>query len=132
MNKTGYNVRSLLSTLWIFVCLNIFAKDMHELGRPGMLEQVMSGVIDGVVVTDTLMLVGGMMIEIMIVMVLLSIILPHRLNRRFNIGIGVVSVGITIWTNTNPDLDNIFFMVINLMALASIIWISWNWNEEGA
>ena len=33
--------QTLLSTLWIFVILNIFARDIHELGRPGMLEQMM-------------------------------------------------------------------------------------------
>ena len=58
--------QTLLSTLWIFVILNIFARDIHELGRPGMLEQVMSGVVDGVVVTEGLMLLGGIMFEFLL------------------------------------------------------------------
>lgn len=35
--------RALLSVLWIFVVLNFFARDIHELGRPGMLAHMMSG-----------------------------------------------------------------------------------------
>ncbi|WP_210115123.1 hypothetical protein [Roseovarius aestuariivivens] len=59
MKYENRNPRVLLSILWIFVILNFFARDIHELGRPGMLEQMISGTIDGVVVTDILMLLGG-------------------------------------------------------------------------
>ena len=59
MTHHNDNPRILLSTLWIFIILNFFARDIHELGRPGMLEQMMSGTIDGVVITEFLMLLGG-------------------------------------------------------------------------
>ena len=71
-------IKTLLSTLWIFVILNMFARDIHELGRPGMLEQVMSGVVDGVTITEGLMLLGGIMFEIFLVMVVLSQVLKHK------------------------------------------------------
>lgn len=41
--------------------LNLLARDIHELGRPGMLEQMISGTIDGVMTTEILMLLGGIM-----------------------------------------------------------------------
>ena len=50
MTDNNTNPRILLSVLWISIILNFFARDIHELGRPGMLEQMMSGTIDGVVV----------------------------------------------------------------------------------
>lgn len=58
MTYQNGNPRFLLSILWVFIILNFFARDIHELGRPGMLEQMMSGTIDGVVVTEMLMLFG--------------------------------------------------------------------------
>jgi len=121
------NTRTVLSTLWIFVLLNLFAKDMHELGRPGMLQQIMAGVVDGVTITDELMLLGGVMFEIPILMVLLSQILPYKSNRLANIGAGLLTILIEVYSNLNPDLDNIFFLVIKILALLSVIWVAWKW-----
>ena len=59
MRTSSQDPRVLLSVLWIFVVLNFFARDIHELCRPGMLEQMMSGTIDGVQITEALMLLGG-------------------------------------------------------------------------
>ena len=75
------NRRVLLSVLWIFIILNFFARDIHELSRPGMLKQMMSGIIDGVKVTEFLMLLGGIM------MTVLALLLPHAINRWANIGV---------------------------------------------
>jgi len=123
------NTRTVLSTLWIFVLLNIFARDIHELGRPGMLQQIMTGVIDGVTITEELMLLGGVMIEIPILMVLLSQILPYRVSRWANIGAGVLTIMIEVYSNLNPDLDNAFFLVIKNLALLGVIWIAWKWKN---
>ena len=120
--------RTVLSTLWIFVLLNLFAKDIHELGRPGMLQQMMTGVIDGVTITEELMLLGGVMFEIPILMVLLSQILPYKINRRANIGAGALTIMMEVYTNINPDLDNVFFLVIKVFALLSVILVAWKWQ----
>ena len=69
------NPRTLLTVLWTFVVLNFFARDIHELGRPGILEQMMSGTFDGVQITEALMLLGGVMIEIPILMTVLALLL---------------------------------------------------------
>ena len=124
------NVRTqtLLSTLWIFVILNIFARDFHELGRPGMLQQVMSGVVDGVTITEELMLLGGIMIEIFIVMVALSQVLKYRVNRCVNMIVGPIAIMIVVMTNLSPDLDNIFFMTIEIITLLAIIGVAWRWK----
>jgi len=122
--------QTLLSTLWIFAILNIFARDIHELGRPGMLEQVMSGVVDGVVVTEGLMLLGGIMFEVFIVMVVLSQVLKYKINRCVNMIMGLIAIGIVVMTNLSPDLDNIFFMIIEIIALVAIIMIAWRWKVE--
>jgi len=38
--------RAKLSALWVFVFLNIIFRDLHELGRPGLLEEIMTGVVN--------------------------------------------------------------------------------------
>ena len=122
--------QTLLSTLWIFVILNMFARDFHELGRPGMLEQVMSGVVDGVTITAELMLLGGIMWEIFLVMVVLSQVLKYRINRCVNMIVGLIAIAIIVMTNLSPDLDNIFFMVVEIISLVAIIGIAWRWKIE--
>ena len=128
MTYNNTNPRILLSVLWIFIILNFFARDIHELGRPGMLEQMMSGTIDGVVVTEMLMLIGGIMIEIPILMTVLALLLPRGINRCANIGVGLLTMAMIVAMNIKPDLDNVFFMGIQLIALIAIIGIAWQWR----
>jgi len=122
------NPRLLLSILWVFIILNFFARDIHELGRPGMLEQMMSGIIDGVVITEMLMLLGGIMIEIPILMTILALLLPHGMNRWTNIGVGLLTIVMIVAMNLKPDLDNVFFMSIQLIALIAVVGIAWRWQ----
>lgn len=124
MKSYSENPRVLLSVLWVFVVLNFFARDIHELGRPGMLEQMMSGTIDGVQITETLMLLGGVMIEIPILMTVLPLLLSQRINRWTNAGASLLTMAMIIASNLSPDLDNVFFMSIQLIALAAIARIA--------
>jgi hypothetical protein len=128
MTYNNANPRLLLSILWVFIILNFFARDIHELGRPGMLEQMMSGIIDGVVVTEMLMLIGGIMIEIPILMTVLALTLPYGVNRWVNIGVGLLTIVMIVAMNLKPDLDNVFFMSIQLIALIGIVGIAWKWR----
>ncbi len=127
MSRNG-NLRILLSILWAFIILNFFARDIHELVRPGMLEQIMSGTIDGVVVTEVLMLLGGIMIEIPILMTVLALLLPRGVNRWANAGVGLLTMVMIVAMNLQPDLDNVFFMSIQLVALIAIIRIAGRWQ----
>ncbi len=124
------NPRILLSILWVFIILNFFARDIHELIRPGMLAQMMSGTIDGVVVTEMLMLLGWIMIEIPILMTVLALLLPHGVNRWANIAVGLLTIAMIVAMNRDPDLDNVFFMGIQLIVLIAIIGIAWRWCDN--
>lgn len=128
MRNHSDDPRALLSMLWVFTVLNFIARDIHELGRPGMLEQVMSGTIDGVRITEALMLLGGVMIEIPILMTVLALLLPRSINQWANVGAGILTMLIIVANNLRPDLDNVFFMSIQLVALLAIVRIAWRWR----
>lgn len=110
--------------------MNLFARDIHELGRPGMLEQMMSGTVDGVVVTVGLMLYGGMMTKIPILMTVLALVLQRGVNRWANIGVGLLTSAMFVAMNLKPDLDNVFFMGFQLMVLIAIVGIAWRWRDN--
>ena len=128
---TGKDTRALLSTLWIFILFNMIFRDLHEFGRPGFLEEIMTGTVNGVQVTEELLLVGGIMAEIPISMVLLSRILEHKFNRWANIISATLTIAFVI-NNGVRDLDDVFFAAIEVVALALIIWCAWKWRRQEA
>ena len=131
-NKTiGMDVKGLLSTLWSFVLFNMIFRDLHEFGRPGFLEEIMTGIVNGVQITEELMLLGGIMAEVPISMVLLSRVLNYRINRWANIITGAITIAIII-NNGVKDLDDIFFAAIEIVALTLIIWCAWKWRRQKA
>lgn len=125
---TQVSIRSLLSTLWIFVLLNIAFRDIHELFRAGQLEEMIAGNVNGTQITEELMLLGGIMIEIPIAMVLLSKLLPYRSNRWANLIASLLMVVIA-FGNPPRDLDDFWFLAMEVIALLLIIWYAWRWSH---
>ncbi|MEO9871777.1 DUF6326 family protein [Ekhidna sp.] len=111
----------LLSTLWVFILLNMIFRDLHQFGHPGFLEEMMTGVVNGVKITEELMLFGGFLAEIPIIMVLLSRVLVDRVNKWANIIASVVTMLILFSTLPSADMDDIFFMIIEVAAFLLII-----------
>jgi hypothetical protein len=124
--------RAKLSSLWVFVFLNMIFRDLHEFGRRGFLEQVMTGVVDGVQVTDGLMLIGGIMIAVPLLIIPLTQFLSFKASRLANLVMGVLQIVSVIGVNRAPDLDNVFFAVIEIAALLLIIRLAWSWKEHTA
>ena len=123
------DIKALLSTLWIFVLFNMIFRDLHEFGRPEFIEEMMTGTVNGVQITEGLMLIGGIMAEIQIYMVLLSRVLKYRLNRSANILAGAITIAFVI-NNGARVLDDIFFATIELIALLLIIWCGCKWRKQ--
>jgi hypothetical protein len=127
---TGIGIKAFLSTLWMFVLFNIVFRDIHEIFRPGFLEEVMTGTVNGVQMTEGFLLLGGMMMEIPIAMVLLSRVLPYRVNRWANIIAGPIAIALIV-VGGPSDLDDMFFATIEVVSLLLIVWYAWKWpNPE--
>ena len=125
----GTDTKATLSTLWIFLLFNITFHHLHDFFRPGLLEEMMTGIVDGNQVTDELILVGSIMMEIPIAMVLLSRILNYRVNRWLNIIAGTIAISLIIGTGVK-DLDDIFFAIIEVVSVSIIIWTAWKWSKK--
>lgn len=117
--------QTLLSTLWIFVLLNMVFRDLHQFGKAGFIEEMMSGLVNGVKITDELMLFGGFLAEIPILMVLLSRILNDKANKWANIIASVITMLVLLSALPSADMDDVFFMIIEVVAFLLIIRIAW-------
>ncbi len=131
LRTTGMDVRAKLSTLWVFVLFNIIFSEFHRLLQPGFLEEVMTGTIGGVQMSQEVLLLGAMVLEIPIAMALLSRVLKYRINRWANIIAGVITVAIVIF-NVSTDFDNIFFSTLGVAAMSLIVWYAWRWPKQEA
>lgn len=123
------DIKTKLSTMWVFVHLNIIYRDIHELFRSGLLEEMMTGIVNGVQLTEETMLLAGILWEIPIAMVLLSTVLEYRVNRLANIIGGAITIVIII-TNGARDLDDVWFFAIGVSTLSLIIWYAWKWPNS--
>lgn len=128
-NNRKIETQNLLSTLWIFILFNILFRDIHQLITKNFIEEILSGVVNGVTITEELLLIGGLFVEVPIIMVLLSKILPYKWNRYANIFGGVITILVTL-SNSPSDMDDLFFMIIEIIALLAIIWFAWRWTSS--
>ena len=85
----------ILSTLWIFALFNYIYADILTLYFSPSLQsnawqQLLSGHVGSVHVTQTVALVGGITLETAMAMVPLSRVLPNRVNRWANFVVAVL------------------------------------------
>ncbi|MBX2877911.1 MAG: hypothetical protein KTR30_37680 [Saprospiraceae bacterium] len=125
MIKENIKPQTLLSTLWIFILFNMLLRDLHEFPTEGYIEELMS-----MNLSDQAMLLYAFIVEIPILMVLLSRVLTDSANKWANIiAASVAMLGIAS-TLPAADLDDIFFAVINIVALLGVMRTAWNLSTQ--
>jgi uncharacterized protein DUF6326 len=125
------DMKSILSTLWIFVTLNYLYCDVVSLMDPELLPQYLRGNVNGLEFTPGFLLGAGILVEIFIAMVLLSRVLPYRANRWANIAAGALMTAVqsaTLFVGI-PAPYYLFFSVIEIATTVVIVWLAWNWRE---
>ena len=125
----------MLSTLWIFALFNYIYADIATFIEPGMLEKIMTGSVEGLQITQGLLLAGAILMETAIAMVLLSRILKYRANRLANIIVGIihtVAVLASMLVGGAPAPYYIFHITIEVACTLFIIWYAWTWRKQEA
>jgi hypothetical protein len=121
----GARRRTQLSTLWVFVLLNMIYADILSLMDPvSVIRQIMSGagrVPGGLFVAAILM-------ETSIAMVLLSRVLPRKGNRYANII--AASINIPAVLVGGRGAFYYFFAVIESLAMLAIVYLSVKWPKS--
>jgi hypothetical protein len=126
------DTKVLLSTLWIFIMINMAFADIIGMTYPGFMAKMVAGTpVDGMVVTPTLLLIGAFILEIPTAMILLSRLLKHGINRWVNMIGGLITI-IFVMGMGSPTIVYYFFETIEVLSCLAIIWFAWKWtNPEG-
>lgn len=119
------DMKEKLSTLWIFVMFNMAFADIVGFMNPGVLDEIVKGATP-IKITQELMLVFSILLEIPIAMILLSRVLKYRANRWANIIAGAITILFVIGGGST-NLSYIFFATIEVACMLLIVWSAWKW-----
>lgn len=122
----------LLRTLWIFVTLNYLYCDLIGLMDSTLLNQYLTGNVDGLTINESFLLYAGILMEIPIAMVLLSKILPKNINCWANIFAGSIKTIVMIATLCmgSVTLYYLFFAIIEIATTVFIVVYALKWRKQ--
>lgn len=127
MNPIDTRIR--LSALWLFILLNIIFRDIHQFALASHLEMLLTGYYNGMEVTEPLMLLGGVLVEIPIAMVVVSLLLSRRVGRPVTMIAAVLTAG-TLLSSVPTDMDDTFHLIVEMAAMMAIVWTAWTWAKH--
>lgn len=123
------NTKVKISTLWIVVMLNMAFADILSFMLPGKLEEIMTGSAGAISVTQELMLVFAILIEIPIAMIILSRVLKYRVNRWVN-SIACAIAAVFVVAGGSTDLSYIFFAAVEIVCMVLIVRYAWKLTAQ--
>ena len=112
------------STLWIVVMFNIAFADILSFITPGVLEEMMTGVAGGIKITQGLLLVFAVLLELPIIMIFLSRTLIGAAHRWANTVAAVVTM-VFVASGGSVYPHYIFFAGVEVACLLIIICSVW-------
>jgi hypothetical protein len=125
------DTKVLLSTLWIVVMINMLKADILSLFIPGSTDELARTSASTGTPIPQLMLGGAIMMEISIVMIILSRVLKHGVNRWVNIIVSLVTIAFVVGGGVSYP-HYIFIAAVEMISLLLIIWQAWKWHNPEA
>jgi len=121
-------LQTKLSTLWIVVMFNMLFADILTFMVPGFLETLMTGYSEDIKITQELLLIFALLLEIPILMIFLSRVLQPKLNRLLNIFASIITISFVIGGGSFI-YHYMFFATIEVVCMLAIIWYAFRWKE---
>ncbi len=129
-NKSISEMPAKLSTLWIFLLINMVFADIFSFMYPGFMAQIVAGTpVDGTVITPIFLLIAAGVTEISIAMVFLSRFLKPGINRWVNLAGAAVTI---LWVIGGGSLTPHYIFIASIEVLTSliIIGLAWTWRDH--
>ena len=133
LEDTKVNVKSKLSALWVAVMFLFIYVDYFSLYEPGVIEDIMAGVVWKFDITQTWAFSAMVMMTIPALMIFLSLALNARVNRWTNVIVGGLYIVIVIG-NVIGETWAFYILgsVVELMLLVLTVGYAWTWPKSDA
>lgn len=119
-----------LSIMWVALMFLYAYNDILSFFQPGTVNDLATGAIEGIHFTPMLLLGSAILMSIPVIMILLSLSLRARTNRRANIGVGIFHLILLVGTTLAPG-ETWAFYAYNMMGEGLIIILivitAWTW-----
>ncbi len=125
---TEMDMKVKLSTLWVVVMFNMIFADILSFMMPGFLKELVDGSFE-IQITQGLLLVFAILLEIPIAMIFLSRVLKYRANRWANTIAAAITIPFVIGMGSR-DLHYIFFATIEVVCMSLIVWYAWKLPKQ--
>jgi hypothetical protein len=131
VHKTTIDVTKKLSLLWLVVMLNMIYADIlafvSAFITPSTIEQLMRGYSGNIKLSQDLLLISAIFIEIPIVMIFLSRTLKYQVNRWANVIASLLTI-LFVVGGIEADPFFLFLASIEVLVLLYIIWTALRWK----
>lgn len=126
-------VRLKVSALWIAMLFLFAYGDIFGFFQPGQIEEVSSGEISGIKITQIFLFGASVYIAIASVMVFLSLVLRPKITRWANIVLPILYIVSIVASVIGEDWAYFFFLsTLESALLLLIIWYAWTWPRHEA
>lgn len=125
------STRLKLSALWIAVMFFYVYADIKCFFETGMLEKIMTGNIEGLIISKALLFWGAVLMSIPVSMLFLSLILPFKICKYLNIVIAALHIPLAIsvlFVGTESWSYYYYYTALEIMVHILIIIHSAKWK----
>jgi len=128
------NIKLKLAIFWVVLMFFYTYNDVISFFRQDTVEGVLAGAPGGIEMTPVFLLAASVLMSIPIFMILLSVVLPARINRPVNIIVGIFHLVLLAVTATVGDeapwAHYALYMVFEGLVIAMITWYAWKWPTQ--
>jgi len=124
------DVRIKLSALWTALMLTYLLGDVLRIFSGDFIAGEM-GEMGGMQITQEMYLGLAILMVIPVVMVFLSLTLPHKANRWANIILAIFFFGFNlVGLPTYPSAYDKFLIIVGLVFNILTVWYAWKWSKQ--
>ena len=123
-------VRVKIASLWMAMLFLFAYGDIFGFFVPGRMEEIQSGRISGMEITQTFLFAVSVYIAIASAMVFLTLVLRPAVNRWVNIGLAALYIVSIVASVFGEDAYFVFLSIAEIAMLALIIWFAWGWPQS--
>ena len=130
--KLSERLPMLLSKLWVFLSLNYILCDLLTSMETAVIKGLLEGNIGGIPVTAGFLLLAGISLEIPILMVVLSAVLPYKANRGINSGAAILMILYqfgSFFVGSDTTLHYIFFSAVEILGNLAVLVLAARWKR---
>jgi len=129
--KSIKDVKITLAGLWTALMFCYAYADILAHMRSDIIEGIIAGELEGIQITQEMLLASAILMLIPILMIFLSLVLKPKSNRCINIILGIVYAAInliTMLTTGGAWVYYYIFAAVEAVFATLIAWYAWKWK----